>query len=308
MPKNYNKKVLLAKLESTYGSDASPQAADAILLSDVTITPMDADIQERGLVTAALGSQAKSVNNPRPAIEFTVELAGAGTPGTVPGYGALLRGCGFAEVIDAGKSVSYKPVSSNFESLSLYFNMDGTAHKLLGARGNVSFSIKAGEIPTMKFAYTGMWADPSDISLPQADTNAFKIPTFAGNSTTEQLSIHGYTAVLASLNIDMKNNVIYRHLIGSESVEITDRGAEGSVSIEAPSLTSKDFFAAAKQGGLAPLTLTHGKTDGHIAQITAPKVQVLAPKYSDSDGVAMLDIDIVVTPDEGDDELTLTIK
>ena len=63
-----------------------------------------------------------------------MELAGSGTAGTAPRYGALLQACGLSETIVASTSVTYAPVSSAFSSATIYFNNDGIRHILTGCR------------------------------------------------------------------------------------------------------------------------------------------------------------------------------
>ena len=49
---------------------------------------------------------------------------------------------------------------------------------------------------------------------------------------------------------------------------LTDRAANGSVTIEAPTFAQKDYFAAAlTDTTLGNLTVTHGTTAGNIVQI-----------------------------------------
>lgn len=305
----FRKKVVLAKNEAVYGTDIVPAGAtDAILMRDVSITPMAAETQSRDLIGATLGAQAQSLVGLHVKLDCTVELAGAGAAGDVPGFAPLLRACGFAETINALTNVEYDPVSSAFESASIYFNIDGILHKLLGARGSVAFDFTARKVPVMNFSFVGLWADPTSAALPTAVTSNFQTPLSGSNTNTPTFSVHGFAGVMQSLKLDMKNKVVHRDLINSESVELTDREADGSLLIQTPTLVAKDFFAIAKAETLGAIQLIHGLNAGNIVQIDAPKVQLLAPDYNDSDGIVMSSMNLVVTPDTGDDEIKLTIS
>src|SRR4051794_13060880 len=87
---------LLAKLETTYGTDPVPTgAANAILKTDVTVTPLSGDVVPRKLDLPYRGNQGTSLVNQRVMIEFETELAGGGLPlGTPPAWGTLMRAAG----------------------------------------------------------------------------------------------------------------------------------------------------------------------------------------------------------------------
>ena len=110
------KKYILAKIETTYGTDPTPAAANAILTSGLQRSLYEGNVVTRELDRETLGNDETVNTAPYVMIEFAVELAGAGTAGDAPDYGVLLRACGFAETIDAGVDVEYAPVSSGFES------------------------------------------------------------------------------------------------------------------------------------------------------------------------------------------------
>lgn len=121
------KQLILAKRETTYNVDPNPLGADAVLVTDVDFTPLQADVLDRKYVRPFFGASQKITAGSRVALEFTVELAAAGAAGTVPQWGSLLRGCAMAETItpaDPGPGkVEYTPVSDSPESLTFYVNL-----------------------------------------------------------------------------------------------------------------------------------------------------------------------------------------
>ena len=100
------KRLILIKKESTYGTDVSPAGTDAVLVRDLSVTPLQSDTVSRDLVRAYLGASEQLLANTRVECQFTVELAGSGTAGTAPRYGAALQACGLAETIVASTSVT----------------------------------------------------------------------------------------------------------------------------------------------------------------------------------------------------------
>ncbi len=111
-----------------------------------------------------------------------------------------------------------------------------------------------------------------------------------------------------SLDVDVANEVVYRNLIGGESVFITDRKPSGNASMEIDTVAAKDWWTTIKNNTLGALAITHGTVAGNIIEIDAPKVQLTDPSYSDSDGIAMLGTKLSFQPDAGNDELVITVK
>ena len=93
------KRLILAETESTYGTDPSPDGADAVLVRDLNITPQQSDVVNRDLVRPYLGASEQLLANTRVECTFSVELAGSGTAGTAPRFGKVLKACALAETV-----------------------------------------------------------------------------------------------------------------------------------------------------------------------------------------------------------------
>lgn len=78
------KRLILLKKESTYGTDSTPAGTDAVLVRDLSVTPLQSDVVSRDLVRSYLGASEQLLANTRVQCQFTVELAGSGTAGTAP--------------------------------------------------------------------------------------------------------------------------------------------------------------------------------------------------------------------------------
>lgn len=304
---SWNKRVVLAKPETIYGQDSTPVATDVILAKNITIKPVNATQVPRDVVRPYMGNTDKFMAAAHSIVELEVELAGSGTAGNVPAYGSLLRACGFAETISAGVDVTYDPVSSGQESVSIYFHMDGTKHALLGCRGSVKFPVSANAIPTMQFSLMGLWVDPATATVPTPTFTNFHTPQVVDINTTT-LSLHGVSVTGYSLELDIANSVLFKSLIGEESVRIQGRSPTGKIKILAPLQSEKDWILGAKNGSVGTLQLVHGVGAGSIVQIDAPKIQLLSANYGNDNGVATLDIGLSPIPVSGDDEIKITVK
>jgi len=82
----------------TYGTDPTPTATEALLVSDLSVTPLNATTVERTVIRPYLGNYESLVANQNVQITLTVEAASRGSANIAtppPGLDALLRACGF---------------------------------------------------------------------------------------------------------------------------------------------------------------------------------------------------------------------
>jgi len=304
------KRTILSKIEATYGTDPVPTgAANAILVKSVTVTPMETNLISRDLVRPYKGNSESLAGAVSGKLEIEVELAGSGAAGTAPAYGPLLRACGMSETISAGTSVIYAPVSGGYESVTNYFNQDGVLHKMCGSRGSVSLTLSAQAIPTLKFSFQGLYSPIVDAPAPPGVVYAaWQTPLVVNNVNTTGISLHGFAGlVLSDLSIDLANTVVFRSLPGgTEQVNITDGKPAGSITFEATTVAQKDWWTAARSAATGPLSITHGTAAGNKVKVDAPKAQITQPNYTDKDGIAMIQASLVLVPNTGNDELTLT--
>lgn len=310
MPLLSRKRTILAKTEVTYGTDPTPTGlANAILVRNLNITPLNAELASRDLVRPYLGASEQLLASSYVAVDFEVEMAGAGTAGTAPAYGPLLLACGMSETLVALATATYTPVSTAFKSVTIYYNVDGVLHKITGARGNVELNIAAGQIPTFKFSFTGLYNAPTDTAAPTVTYTSFQTPLVANNDNTTGFSLFSYSGILSSLALNLNNAVAFRNLIGLEDVLMTDRQVNGTCVIEAPSIATKDFFSIALANALGALDITHGITAGNKVQITSARVDISNPTYQDMNGIQMLQIPLTLVPSTaGNDEISIVVK
>jgi hypothetical protein len=311
------KVMILAKLESTYGTDAAPvNAVNGILCGSLNITPLAGDSVNRNIIQPFFGAQQKIMVTHNAAVDFEVELAGSGIAGTAPHYGTLLKACAFAETILAGASVTYAPITLTSTtqantSVSIYFQRDGIKHVLLGARGTFTLDLTVKTLPKIKFNFTGLLGTITDSALVTTGlVYVAAVPVAVSTANTTPATIYGFTPVMESFTLDMANTVAYRSLIGTESVVISDRAPKGTLKVESPALATKDFFSIAQAGTLGEFSIQHGQTAGNIVTLAsnATGMAIEAPKYGDNAGVVMLDMSYALIPTSaGNDELTLSL-
>ena len=301
------KRVILIEAESSYGTDPTPAATDVVLVRDLSITPQSSDVVNRDVVSPYLGASEQLLANTRVECTFSVELAGSGTAGTAPRYGSALKACGFSETVASGTSVTYAPVSSSFTSVTIHYNVDGVRHIVTGCRGTFVLNAAVGEIPSIDFSFTGIYNAPTDTALPTVTYGNQATPLVFKNGNTSGFSLLSYSGALMNITMDVGNSLVYRELVGgTKEVLITDRAANGSVTIEAPTLSQKDYFTAAlTDSTLGNLAFLHGTTAGNKVQLTSSKVDIGDVAYGEADGVTMLEIPYTLVPSAANNELSL---
>ena len=304
------KRVILAKIETTYGTDPTPTgAANAILVRNLNVTPQSSQLVGREIIRPYLGNFEQLMASTHVELDFEVEAAGSGTAGTVPAYGCLLRACGLSETVTASTKVDYKPVSSAFESVTIYFNVDGVLHKITGARGDVELNITSAQIPVFKFKFVGIYNAPTDTALPTVTYANQATPLVANSVNTPTFSFFSASPVLQAISLQLGNQVDFRTLIGLQYVQITDRKVAGQVTFEANTIATKDWFTAGIANTLGAVSLTHGTTAGNKVVIASSTVDLIQPNYTDNNGVQMIQCGYVMTPTSaGNDEVTITIQ
>lgn len=311
MPRYIRNTVILAKVEATAGTDAVPTgAADAVLVSNMTITPLDAQNVSRDLIRGYFGGSEQLVATASVKCSFSVELAGSGTAATAPQWGDLLLGCGMSEALLTTPSrVEYTPISSSLKSLSIYYYDDGVLHKLLYCMGNVKLSAKIGERPMLTFDFVGVDGGISATANATPTLSAWKTPPTMAKANVVDITLGAtYSAgaisggtVYAStgLELDFGNAVQYVPLLSSERVDITNREVTGSMQLDLTAANEVSFMSTVKANSTQSLALTIGTATGNKMIIHAPAVQLINPAKQDLNGSRLIGYDLRLVPTSG---------
>lgn len=311
--------LITAKIETTVGVDAAPTgAANAVLVSDMSITPLDAKNIDRSLVRGFFGASEQLVGTASVKVSFTIELAGSGTAGTAPALGQLLQAAAIAEAsLTSPARVEYSPVSTGLKTATINYYDDGVLHKLLGAMGTCTLSAKVGERPTLKFEFTGLDGGVSVASAsgtftawkkPVAITKANAVDITLGATYALGALTGGTVYPSSGLEINLGNTVVYTPLLSSEQVDITNRETTGSVEFDLTAAQEVAFMSSVKSNLTQSLAFTIGTSSGNKLVIFAPNVQMVSPKKVDQNGRRFIGFDLRLLPSasgSGNDELLL---
>jgi len=305
------KRFLIAKSESTYGTDSTPVGGtDAVQVTDLEVTPIESDNVTAGTLQGFLGNSTRStlVANKRVSVTFGVELSGSGTAGTAPAFGPLLKACGLSETVVAGTSVTYAGVSGSFDSATIYCFYDGTRHKITGCRGTVTFSLVGGQFAAANFEMIGIYNAPDNTSLSGTFTVANQAAALEVNDTNvTTATFHGVTDVrIESFDLAVNNDVVFKETLSSKEVVIVNRLPGGTAVLEAPAVGTTDYFAKAVGVTQASSSIVLGATGGNIVTMTMAQTDITGVSYGDTNGVINLSIPYLALPStSGNDEVSI---
>ena len=305
------KKFLIAKIESTYGTDPSPVGgSDAVQVTNLEITPIESDNVQAAAYQGFIGNSTRGtlVANKRVSVTFDVELAGSGTAGTAPAFGPLLKSCGLSETIVSMTSVTYAPVSTSFSSATIYCFYDGTQHKITGARGTVSFNLTAGQFAVASFQFIGIYNAPDGTALSGSFTVANQAAALEVNDTNvTTATFSGVTSSrIESIDLALNNELLYKETASNKEVLITNRAAGGTCVLEAPAIGTTDFFAKAVAVATGSTSIVLGATSGNIVTMNAAQTDITGCSYGDTNGVISLSMPYLALPTTaGNNEMSL---
>lgn len=310
----FKKQYVLAKIESTYGTDPTPtEAADAILCSNINFELLN-DFIDYQHVDRYMGKRSGSYQNfiMGAQISFDVELKGEGAAlGVAPEIGVLLRACNWTETIVASTSVTYTPNSLFFsdesaESITIYYNQSGILHEINGARGTWTLSGESGKQVTMTFTFQGLHVSAIDSAQSDITVNT----TIPPRLVEAQFTIASYSACVQALTMDNGNELVMRECIneanGVKEFGPTDRIPTMNINPETPTLATYDFWNSFENSTEMAVSFRVGTTSLNRATFTIPKAIInSSPNYVDRNNILAQGIDLNLNFDSGNDEISI---
>lgn len=304
-----NREVILAKIETTYGTDSVPvEATDAMLVENIGWSNEGLRMNERPAVRQNIGMLQQIYGGTLRSITFDVELKGAGgAVDDVPEFGPLLRACGFGQTINVAADVTYAPVSTGHESVTIYYFQDGLRHILTGCIGNASINLETGAQGKISLTFTGHLVSVTDVALPATPVYQTNVPPPVINAP---FTIGGYSAVINALTFDLSNTVATPPDMsasdGYSEIRITSRDVQGSYDPEAVLVAVDDPFTDLSAGNtLVVTTGVIGSVLGNRFKVDMPAAYYRDVAPGDRDGIRTYDIPIGFAESTGDDEVSI---
>ncbi len=307
------REVIAAKVETTYRTDASPGAGDAVYVINPSYSS-EANMIERSAGVKGSIAPFQDIYGGRLAgIAFDVEVKHSGTVDTAPEIGTLLKGCGFGETVNASTSVVYEPVSTGFDSLTIYYYQDGKLKQLVGARGTVSFSGAAGGLLIASFAFVGHDDGITDTAIIS--------PTYDSSVPQPFLSAGFDWAGEGSTNLSLENFSLDMGLELSKPKDMNEANGYGEILVTSRKVTGTfdpldvldatiDFYSQWEGGTLGAISFDIGTAGGNQVAFSMPKSYITGISEGDREGQRMLEISYsaIENTSNGDDDITITFN
>ena len=314
MPRLIKNTIVTAKVETTAGTDAVPTgAANAVLISEASVTPLDAQSIDRALIRGYFGGSEQLVGPASVKLTYAVELAGSGAAATPPAWGQLLQGCAVAEgVLTTPARVEYTPVSTGLKTLTQYYYDDGLVHKLLSSMGNCTLSAKVGERPMLRFEWTGL--DGGVVATPNVSGTftAWKKPVAMTKANVIDITLGAVYAAGAltggtlynstGLELNFGNVVNFSPMLSTETVDISDRQSTATIELELTAAQEAALMADVKANVTQSLGFTIGTATGNKVIVFLSAAQLTNPRKSELNGKRLIGFDVRAVPVNGNDE------
>lgn len=298
--------VLVVGVEPSYGTAATVSGSNAILAQDMTVNMLESNTAERNNITGYMGGQGSVTVGRKATASFGVEFAGSGTATTPPGWGKVLRGCGMAEVVGAS-DVTYTPVGSGFESLTLLYRLQKVQQRLLGSRGKFTLSMDAQTIPMIQFEFESLYEDSTVEAgvMTGVDTSAFKTPIGVSDTDTA-VTFLGEAVEMKKLSINLGVELQFAQYVGHESIEIVARKGTVSIGFRTSDAQLVAMLQNASTNAEGALNAVHGSGAGKTLTVNVPNLQVKTAKVSWDGEIANVDVEADIKPLTANTDLTIT--
>jgi hypothetical protein len=310
------KTAILLKIETVYGTDSTPTgAANALLVSNLSVTPLVANNVNRDLIRAYFGGSEQLVGPGYVEMGFDLELQASGTLGTAPAWGPALRACGWAEAITASTRVEYTPITDSLESATIYWHDDGVLHKGLGARGIWEIAAGVGERPVIRCRFIALDGGISATANATPTLTAWKKPQVITDTNTADVLLGGsYSAGAVTggtaypsqgLSLSSGNAVNFTPLVGGETVELSARDISGHINFDLTAAQEVSFMADVKANNTQTISMLHGTTSGLKILLFGAAAQFINPTKQEVNGKRLVGYDLRLVPVSGNDELRI---
>ncbi len=298
--------LILAKTETTKGTDAAPTAAaDAVRVLNRPWPTIDGKPIDRQVVKQTMGNLPHLMNpDASMQIEIQCELKGSGAAGTAPEIGPLLQACRMTETINAGTSVVYQPSTITEKSATVYIYADGLVWKFVGAVGTAKIDASIGGVATVTFTLSAPYQAPVAAAIPAgAAFDATQPVVFSsGDVFTEAAG----SIRVGQFGLDFGNDVQEHTRIGYHQFVVANRNPELTLNKHSVS-TASDWTAlmAATQVALAAQI---GATAGNIVKVDAPKGVRKSIGYGEEAEAITNDVTYGLYETTSDDQFTVTFQ
>ncbi len=279
----FKKKVLLLKLQTAVGTAATPtEGANAILVKDAAINPMEGEALSRNLDKADFGADLATLVGRHVKLSFKVEVAGSGAAGTAPAWGPVMLACSHSETIVATTSVTYAPIDDALPA-TIWFKQGDVMHKITDCRGSVKLTAGKRQYSYFEFEFIGLYSTPEAHTTTLTPvTSAFVTPVPFRASTVEA-EVFGTVVCLTSANFTGGQKNSLWECSEAETVVLEDRQGAFDMKFVEPAIATHNFYSDIEADTAGEISYVHGTAAGNIVEFVAHHAQITNPPSREDD-------------------------
>jgi hypothetical protein len=289
--------VLVAKVETTYGVDATPTAAANAMRVKANIQAVVLETEEMNYDAGRPGAKGKLEKSRKATGSLDGYVAGSGTAIVPVALTPLMKSAGL-KVVAGTTQVDITPADiSEQDSCTLKFFRGKNRHDILGWRSDWELMLNVDSLPTLKFPNgQGLSSNPqAEASLQNAVLTAFKNPLPVDPTHFVVQSIFGETVAIASITVKGGNAIEY--IPEANEVRITDRKTTISAMFREPLVADKDWYALINTYGAIAVQLGQDTVDeGRIWEVSCANAQLVSLSTSTRKGISYLQAEFDCVP------------
>lgn len=306
-------KTFLQKIQAVADTPETPDGSNAIKTMELEYTAYSGDTQSLDYDSNGQGANPVINVNPTDEYSFKTSAFASGAAGTAPPVGVCLRLAGMSEAIVPATSVSYTTidVTTDPTEFGTCFHIRGNMrYQCSDAMQDMGFEIKAGQFAMFDFGGgMGKYITPEEqVAVITPVYTDWKDPLPMTKANTPTTTIGVYQGCVDQIKFSMGNNIVKHDRSGCAGVSITSRSPSLTMVLEAPDITSKNFFSEAESHtgtvNLYDVTVQHGTTAGSIIGAVFEDCQIKSIKEVDLNGNLGFELELIPT---SDNPLTLTL-
>lgn len=326
MPDIYltRRQIVLAKVETTEGTDAAPEEAnsgDAVKLVDPATLTTDQEFTEvvggnlsRGYSNPILGARPISITY---RTYVTGVNAGSYTANNKPPLHASFRACGlfetFVESDAQGESYyKYEPAThpSSDVSLTIVFHQDGFEHRMVSCRGNMNLIYAANAPIIAEFTMNGqLTTEAATTRSAPTGLTTVNPPKWIASGSVLIDSVPCLSVENFNLNT---NNTVYEERSacadsgsGINRIILTERAPGGSLDPAATDISTHNAWGLFRSGSPVLIKLIAGTAAGNKIMLTGSNAYYKALGWGDKSGLSIWNTDYQFYETSADDEVQL---
>jgi len=326
-----NRSFLLAKRETTYGTDSSPAAADLIEVYDLQMKPSLESVV-RTTNKANISPEKPLIGKRSSGVSFKVPLWAqpSGAIFAAPRWTRLLKACGVlgtvgTNVIACAPSSLTPPQTNGPDSLTMLVldspqstNL-GTVTKLLGCVGTAKFVLVNGTLPYIEFEFSGSYVTPvaynsSTHVYSGSEETLTEVPwlatllTVRKNVDSTPVNLSSSLAAIQSIELDLGMTVAMRESCITASGVLgffhSSRAPKMTINPERDTPGTIDWWTLMTAGTVIDVKATFGS--GNRGYVYGKYGVITAITPGDRNGVAVDQVEVSLFGDDNEFEVYTT--